>query len=192
MIVIDDNKICEELAKIGINVAGVYDLVNSKASYPEAIPVLVNLLQYDFSNEKAQEGIVRALTVKEAIGIANKSLLRLYEVTPKAQNLFRWTIGNAFTVVMTREDVPDVLRIVRSKGNGMSRQMFVLALGKFNNPEIERTLIELLDDDEVVIQAISALRKVKSVEAIPIMERLANSPRQIIRNLAKQYLRKVG
>ena len=45
MIVNDSDKVKTELLKIGIKVKDIYDLVNSSEKYPDAIPVLIDLLQ---------------------------------------------------------------------------------------------------------------------------------------------------
>lgn len=190
--IIDDEKIVHELSKVGVRVKGIYDLVNTKNKYPEAIPVLIDLVQKDFSNINVREGIVRALTVKEAKGLANGTLLKIYTDTPKELHFFRWAIGGAFSVILMKDDVPEVLRIVKNRENGTSRQMFVMALGKIkNSEEVEKTLIELLDDEDVVIHAIDALQKIKSYKARKKIERLMDNPRSIVRRLAKKYLEKI-
>lgn len=188
---VDDEKIVKELLKTGIRVGGVYDLVNTSQKYPEAIPVLVELVQADYSDPRIREGVVRALTVKEAKGLANESLLKIYNETPYEGRSFHWAIGNAFSVIITERDVPQVLRIVRNREYGTSRQMFVVALGKIKSEEVENTIIELLDDDDVVLHAINALKKIKSVKARKKIENLVKNPRAIVRRAAKEYLRKV-
>ena len=75
----DEEKIREELSKVRIFVNSIYDLVNTKKPYPEAISVLIDLLEKnDISNRRIREGIVRSLTVKEAKGKANSILIAEY------------------------------------------------------------------------------------------------------------------
>jgi len=57
-----------------LNVTSVWDLVNTRAPYPEAIPVLLEWLPR-VRHPRIKEGIVRALTVKEARGVAGKLLI---------------------------------------------------------------------------------------------------------------------
>ena len=45
---IDMNRIREELAKVGIAINDIYDLVNTSTPYPAAVPVLLDLLQEAF------------------------------------------------------------------------------------------------------------------------------------------------
>lgn len=184
--------IIERLAEVGIVVDSIYDLVNTKESYPEAIPALIELLREGVSDENNQrEGVIRSLTVKEARGIAGPVLLQEYFRTPKNKEITRWVIGNAMTFAMTVNELGVVLEIVRDKSNGMSRQMFVLALSKFpKSKEVEDTLIKLLSDDDVVVHAINALRKNKSLKAKPAIEKLVDSTRPVVRKLAREYLEK--
>jgi hypothetical protein len=188
--IVDDLKISNALAEVGIKVSNIYDLVNTNRSYPAAISVLVELLDENYTSSKIVEGIVRALTVKEARGKANKALLRLYFETPKTEKGFRWVIGNAFATIITADDIGDVLKIVNDPANGESRRMFVYSLGRIKSKDVEDTLIKLLDDNEVALQAISALRRLRVVRAIPKIEKLKLSSNPGVKKAARSFLKK--
>jgi len=143
------NKIKSELEKVGISVNDIYDLVNTDKPYPTAVPVLLNLLQEGIEHIGLKEGIVRALAVKEAIGKASSVLISEYNRTPENKMLLRWAIGNTIYTTITKDDVDSILPIVQDKKNGMSRQMFVAALGKVKSKKTEAVLINLLDEEEV-------------------------------------------
>lgn len=189
--VVDSIKINEELSKAGIVVNDVYDLVNTKAPYPKAIPILINSLREGISERKIKEGVIRALGVKEAKGIAGPVLLTEFYNTPNDDQIARWVIGNAMTVVVTRDEVDEVLEIVKDKTNGMSRQMFVYALSGFRSDEIEDTIIQLLSDDDVVIHALKVLRRWKSKKAMEEIIKLLDHPKPVVRSLAKDVLKKI-
>lgn len=155
----------DELLKVGIEVNNIYDLVNTNKSYAEVIPVLINLIQI-VNGKREKEGIIRALTVKEAKGIANKVLLNEFYLNAKKDLSLLWVIGNAMSIIATKEDIKELIDIVRDKSYGTSRQMFVLALGKFKTDEVENVLISLLDDNDIVLHVLSALGKIKSQKAI--------------------------
>ena len=87
--------------------------------------------------------------MKEAIGKAGPVLISAYNKTQKDKSSLRWAIGNTMYMVITKDDVNDILAIVLDKGNGTSRQMFVAALGKVKSEKAEEVLLYLLDDDEV-------------------------------------------
>ena len=100
-----------ELAGIGIKVNSVWDLVNSKWSYPAAIPILSVYLQR-VRHPLLREGIARALTVPEARGIAGRVILaELQRPHDQSPHAVRWVLANALTVVAdeTMADAIDVL-----------------------------------------------------------------------------------
>ncbi|MBE7540204.1 MAG: hypothetical protein HS122_17555 [Opitutaceae bacterium] len=63
----DEQPLVAELTRAGCTVNSVWDLVNTKTKYSEAIPVLVKHLQLNY-HVRNLEGIARALTVPEARG----------------------------------------------------------------------------------------------------------------------------
>ncbi|MBX3102800.1 MAG: HEAT repeat domain-containing protein [Bacteroidetes bacterium] len=150
----------EELSNIGIKITSIWDLVNTKDKYLMAIPVLLKHLTLDYS-DKTKEGIIRALTVPEAKGIAMQVLLAEYLRLPKEKENLRWAIGNAVNVAITKHDAEDIFPIVLDKENGISRQMFVAALGKIKTENVKNVLHQLTHDHDEIIrnEAQKALKK---------------------------------
>ena len=107
-----------ELAGIGINITSIWDLVNTKAKYPHAITYLLKYLPM-VTYERNKEGIIRALTVSEAKGVAIPVLLNEYLKLPKEKENLRWIIGNAVNVIATKNDVETIIPIVLDKENGL-------------------------------------------------------------------------
>ena len=83
-----------------------------------------------------------------------------------------------------------ILKIVNDPSNGESRRMFVFALGKIKSKQVEETLIQLLDDKEVALHAISALRRLRVLRALPRIEKLASSSSSGVKKAAKGFLKK--
>lgn len=190
--VVEMNKIKSELAKIGIGVNDIYDLVNTDKPYPTAVPVLLSLLQEGIEHIGVKEGVVRALAVKEAIGKASPVLIAEYNRTPKDKMLLRWAIGNTIYTTVTEDDVESILPIIQDKTNGMSRQMFVAALGKVQSEKAEDVLIKLLDDEEVTPHALEALSRMKSKKAKEKIAILINHPKPLIKKEAQKALKKLS
>lgn len=186
------NKIKSELAKVGITVNDIYDLVNTDKPYPAAVPVLLDLLQEGIEHIGIKEGVIRALAVKEAIGKASPVLLDEYSKIPKDKMLLRWAIGNTIYITITEDDVERILPIVQDKENGMSRQMFVAALGKVTSGKTEDVLIKLLDDEEVAAQALEALGRMKSKKAREKILTLTSHPKAVIKKEAQKALKKLS
>jgi hypothetical protein len=188
----DETKsLLDELSQVGIAVTSLWDLVNAKGKYPNAVPVLIAHLTKYYS-EKSKEGIIRALAVKEAIGKASPVLLDEYNKIPKENSLLRWAIGNTIYTTITDDDVESILSIVLDKTNGTSRQMFVAALGKVYSEKVEDVLINLLDDEEVTPHALEALGRMKSSKARDKITMLNNHPKALIRKEALKALKKVS
>jgi len=180
----------DELKNVGVYIYTVWDLVNTKKPYPQAIDILIDHLNEDY-DEGNIEGIVRALSVKEAKGRA-AVLIKKYEETPKVKDNLRWVIGNAIATVMTLKDVDWIYQTVLDKSNGGSRSQLVYALGTVKTEKSEEILISLLDDPEVAPQAIAALGMMKSKKAKDKIVLLNQSKNSLIRLESKKALKKIG
>lgn len=179
-----------ELKEVGIEINSIWDLVNTRERYPEAIPALIKYLP-KISYCKNKEGIIRALTVKEARGKATPVLIAEYEKTPKKEDNLRWVIGNAIATVMTLQDVEWILSVVVDKSNRRSRGQLVKALGTVKSGKVEDILIKLLNDDEVAPEALWALGKLKSKKAKEKIIALTNHPNKLINKEAHKALKKI-
>lgn len=146
----------DELLAKGVKFSNPWDMVNSKEAYPEAIDILIEHLHMSY-HDKNKEGIIRALTVKEAKDKANRALIAEYNTMPKEKYNLRWLIGNAFTVIITKNDVEAISAIVKDKSNGISRQQFVIALGKLKTIDAKNCLKDLLQDNDMKLYANKAL-----------------------------------
>ncbi|WP_316812827.1 HEAT repeat domain-containing protein [Pedobacter heparinus] len=184
------NDLLGELKKQGIFIKSVWDLVNTKKAYPDAIDILIKHLRKKY-HDKNMEGIVRALTVKEAKGKAANVLKELYDNTSKDKSNLRWVIGNAIATVMSVDDVDWVFSTVIDKSNGSSRAQLVLALGSVKSEQSQNILIDLLDDKDVVPQALAALGKMKSKKAKNKILQMKESNNSLIRLEAIKALKKI-
>ena len=185
----DHRRVVEALREVGVEVSSVYDLVRADRRYPSAIPVLLRFLSENLETN-VKEGIVRALTVKEARGIAGKPLIKEFQRIAGSSPL-KWVIGNALEEAADDSVFEDIVRLVRDKSHGESRQMLVVALGNFTNPRATEALLRLLDDDEVAGHAIIALGRLRSKEARNRIERFLRHPVPWIRTEAKRALAKI-
>jgi hypothetical protein len=92
----EEEPMIADLAEIGFEVGSVWDLVNTNKSYPTAIPILLDHLRRPY-HERIRNGIIRALTVKEAKGIVGDIILDELHRETDEEN--RWALANALTVV---------------------------------------------------------------------------------------------
>ncbi len=159
----------DDVLAVGIRIKSVWDFVNTADKYPEAIPVLVKHLTRPY-HQRTRAGIVRALTVKEAKGIANKAILAEYRKAPKDDFHFAWLFGNAMSVIVTKDDLDELIEIVKDEGNGESRTGFIEALAKIRSPRVIEVLHQLEKDKNRIVaeRAMKMLaRKAKSQERKP-------------------------
>jgi hypothetical protein len=184
-------ELSNELKEVGSKYTDPWDMVNTRDSYPEAIDILIKHVSKGY-HDKNREGIFRSLTVKEAKGKANDTLIEEYNKISKEKDNLRWVIGNAIYIIVTPKDIEAILSIVENKNNGMSRDMFVLALGKIKSEKAENVLIKLLDDEEISLYALRALRRMESKKAKEKILFLSNSPKEAIKKEAQKALTKIG
>jgi hypothetical protein len=160
----DEKPLIDDLRQVGVNVKSVWNLVNTKSSYKSAVPILLAHLRKQY-HLKNKEGIIRALAVKEARGIACGAILEEYHKTPKHAFNYRWILGNTMAVIITADYIDDVIAVVRERDNGESRQMFVKALANMKSPKIKDVFEQLLIDQcEVVNKEVQkALKKINKI-----------------------------
>lgn len=180
---------------VGVSVKSVWDLVNNTREYRHAIPVLVAHLKYRYPY-RIREGIARALTVKYAGETAYRALVKQFKDVPHsadaAEQGFKWALGNAISVVADKTHFDEVVALIRDRHHGASRDMMVLRLADLDQQRATDVLIELLGDDEVVGQAVTALGKVKAQNARSQIERLMQHPNPGIRKEASKVLAKLN
>lgn len=182
-------------ADAGITVTSVYDLVNSPEDYPHAVPTLLELLPI-ITDRRLKEGIVRALTVKEATSsLAASALVDEFKRLPhdREWELVKWAIGNALAVVATDDVLDDLAALVEDKHHGKSREMLVVSLGNMRDGRQRAidVLQRLLADDEVAGHAIIALGNLCAAEARGSIERFRENPKPWVRKEADKALKKI-
>jgi hypothetical protein len=188
--------ICRALREqAGMEVDGIDDLIHTAVPYPEAIPVLIQLLS-EIGDPDMKEGVVRALTVKEARGIAARPLIEEFkridvppripepegerdryghlirDYTPEEIHLNRlwhlkWTIGNALSVVADESVTDEIVELLMDKRHGGTRSELLHALLRLKPANRIEILMELLDDEDdgVSIQAALVLGRLRVQEA---------------------------
>src|SRR5262249_14407375 len=183
------------LRKAGVNANSVYDLVNSKRSYPKAIPVLVEFLS-KVSDDRIKEGVARALGVKEAKGIAAKPLIREFERYPSetpSQKHTKWAIGNALTAIADDSVFYEIVTLINRKGDGQPRSSLVPALCNMvaHREQAIEILMKLLDDEDLKVQAMIALGNLRILQARPKIEPFLRHSDSWVRQQAKRALLKI-
>jgi len=119
-----------ELAAVGIEVDSVWDLVNAKWSYPAAIPILSAYLP-QVRHPLLREGIVRALTVPEARGVAGHVILgELQRPYDQSSHAVRWVLANALTMVADETMAKAIKGLIADNDYADVRERLTTALRK--------------------------------------------------------------
>ncbi len=110
----------------------------------------------------------------------------------KTADLTRWFISDCIYQIRSKNFVKEYLDIVSSRRFGRNRQMIVLLLGKLKEESAIPTLIDLLEDEEVRLHAISALGEFKREEFRCYFELFQNSTHPGWRKYAKSAIKKLN
>jgi HEAT repeat protein len=186
----ENNIIKRDLKSVGVIIhEDIYELVNSREKYTEAIPILINLLP-KIEESSLKEGLIRALSIKEAKGIADRILIEEFN-KDSLNSYLRWAIGNALRFTLSKENLEGALEIASNKRFGSDRQEILTAISKFKDGRVEQILIDSLDDDEIAVHAIQGLGRLKSQKAKQKLESLKHHKDPLIKNEVKIALQRI-
>jgi len=182
--------ILAELAKNGLRLTSLSEMVNQPIDYRSSVPILLKWLPV-VDNLAVKETLVRALTVPWARPVAARPLIEEYLKAPMDKVNFKWAVGNALTIVADASVFDEVVALVRDRRHGPAREMLAVALGNMKDPRAVEVLIELLDDEEVAGHVLMALRKLAPVEARGAIEQFVDHHKTWVRNEARRAMAKI-
>ena len=104
----------------------------------------------------------------------------------------KWEIGDRLYQIRSKKYIDDYLKIISNSSYGRDRQMVILLLGKLKEERAIPILIDLLDDEEVCLQAICALGDFKREEFRCYFERFQDSTQPGWRKYARAALKKLN
>jgi HEAT repeat protein len=198
MIRCDDNEnrmVCDALSNVDIKVNSIYDLVNSNENYPEAIPILVDMLP-KVKSDRIKEGVARALTVRNAGEVVAKALIKEfqnYKVSTESEEYTKWAIANAIFEVSDDSFYEDIVNLIKNKQyeTGMIGGMLVKAVAKMKNPLKKEILLDLLTNDDLKGYVIIELGRLKYKEALPQIKNYLNCEEEWVRKEAIKAIKKI-
>jgi len=138
----------------------ITDLVYSKVRCPQSIPILVKHLQMKHL-PNIKHGIVDALAVPEARGIAFEPLVEEFRSIDDPNSSYKWSVGVAIAQTATPETVPTVLALIRDKRHGHARDELPLALLSLPADEAEALLEPLTEDPDLAKCVTAALKRIR-------------------------------
>ncbi len=138
-----------------------------------AMPVFLALLPR-VSDPKVVGAMAGHLRRPWARPTAFAPLYIAFERWAESNPLIGWGIGDALVNAATKSELESLLGIVTQPKFAIARQMIVDALWRFRAaPEVASTLVSLIDDPDVALHAMSALRRtVGARDALPYLIRV--------------------
>lgn len=164
-----------------------------------AMPVLLDILP-TATDAKLVEAIAGHLRRPWARPAAFPALRDAFERWAPTEPLAGWALGDALANAARRDDLSALLAIAGDARYGMCRQMIVYALPRFKaSRDVEPALVALLDDPDVALHAMSALRRsigaeaalphLRQIEAAHSGDSLGDTARREIRKAVKSLER---
>lgn len=156
-------------------------------------PVLIRLLP-SLDDPGVREMVVRSLSTSAARPSATPVLIEEFLRTSDASDpSLKWAIGNALDTTADQDAVAVLMDLAGDTANGRGRQMIVTRLGRSAKSEVVvGLLIELLDDPDVTLHAMGALRQqLGARQARPFIEQRTHSDSPHVRAAASRQLRRI-
>lgn len=117
-----EQPIVRDLHDVGVHVSSVWDLVNTSAPYPLAIPVLLRHLEEGGYPDRVMESLGRALAVKPSV-YAWGALRRLY-MSAKGSGEEEG-LATAMAASATKDQLDDLIALLDQSDRGESRIHFL-------------------------------------------------------------------
>jgi hypothetical protein len=141
----------KELAKLGIRVRSVWDLVNGPNTYNSAIPLLLTHLRQPYP-DAIREGIARALGVPATRSLGWRELVDEYRRTERENNRVKDGLAVALSGASDDSVIQDLIDLAKDKHNGSSRVLLLLGIRRSKRPEAKQALIDLADDPQLELE----------------------------------------
>jgi HEAT repeat protein len=153
-----EEPLLDELRAAGIVVTSVWDLVNTKAPYPAALPILLKRLGQGYPS-RVREGIARALAVPEAHAGWSVLLDAFRQEQDATTQGVKWALACALGASGTDAELKDVIQLLRDRSLGRNRVPLLQVLGRSRDSAAREVLEELRTDGSIAEDVRKALRQ---------------------------------
>lgn len=138
-------------------VDGVWDLVNTRERYDEALPILFEHLTKDYPDE-ILDGIARALAVPQALPY-RPTLISLFRRDPPVSEGFRFGLGIAIAHTTGPDNLAETIELAKDRSLGDSRLALLLAIRHSRKPEARQAIEDLSSDPDLAKEIASWKRR---------------------------------
>lgn len=189
-----------ELDAAGIPEDTVWDLVNSRNDYPQAVPIVIDWLQHLDERVPPEEdrrawraGLIRNLITKHAKGnrAAIDILFHQFEIEPPLSNLELEAAGFALAEICERSDFPRVADLIRADRDFPTKSVLVQWLGQIKTDEAKELAVSQLSKPATRIPAMRALVRQKASGVRDAVAKYLDDEHEIFRKEARKTLDKL-
>lgn len=178
----------QDLAAIGYHLDWLDDLRLCGEPWIDAIPVLSRWLSI-ITDPDAKAAIAHNLSFSWVGNRVTAQLIDEFKkADPEKASALTWAIANALAAVDVTGFEKEFIRLARNKKYGTARRVLILRLSKFHDPEAEEAALDLLEDEEVRLCAITTLSNMKSKRALFLLEKLLTHEKSSIRKEARKAI----
>ncbi|ORB85191.1 hypothetical protein B1987_16925 [Mycobacterium kansasii] len=189
-----------ELDAAGIAEDTIFQLVNSRYDYPQAVPITVDWLQH--LDERVPPGddrrawrvaLIRNLITKNAKGnrAAADILFHQFDIHPPLCNEELEATGFALAQVCDRSDFPRVAALIRSERDFPTKSDLVRWLGQFKTEEAKQLVVSQLRDPGTRTDAMAALVRQRATGVREEVAKYLNDQHEYWRKEAQKTLDKL-
>lgn len=185
-----------------IKVDSISALVNSKARYPQAYPLLLGFLDRSDFPLRIREMLVRALTSKDAREAAFSRLLGHLEQSVSNECIYRECIGldsyqfaltNALAVMASRKDRGILKNLARDERYGEARSILISAMRQWVDNEVDPIVVSAISSGSVSVryQGIQVAGSRRIAGVVPLLDEAMSDSREAIREVARKALARI-
>lgn len=147
----EQKRLLQELSDVGIKLDSVWDLVNRKVPYPQAVPILLRHLALPYSDH-IREGIARSLAIPDAKD-AWPIFVEEYRKAPEGveDGIARGAkvgLACALNATVDSERMDELISLVKDKTLGETRVVLLHALRRSRLAVAKKALQEVADDPD--------------------------------------------
>jgi hypothetical protein len=183
-------RVTESLRTVGYDVTALSELPVPEDGDP-VIAVLVEWMTR-LDNEAVKGDIASALTFRSADAELARFLVAQFESAPP-DSFLQWTVGNAIGAMAQVVVVDDLIRLVSVSEYGDARGQLVRALAGFGgDPRVETTILELLSDESVAVEAIETAGRLRLADAVDPIRAWLDTGDEVVTETARQALARIA
>lgn len=137
-----------DLNAAGADVSSIWDLVNTKKTYANLLPILLDHLDRPYP-DGIREGIARAMAVPEARLFWEELVDRYLAESDSSTHGIKWALHLAIAEAADATVLDTLIRLTVDRRHGRNRALFVDALARIDDPKAHAALIELARDPDL-------------------------------------------